>query len=57
MVKLQDAGHRERSFALHKWDKLPWTRPFWKCLEVWVYDPINDEIVTDTGDRWRVELL
>lgn len=45
-VKLQDAGHRERQFALKLWNeaKLDNRRPFWPTLEKAQYDAHHDEV-------------
>lgn len=58
MVRLLDAGHRERQFALDLWKKggiRDGLYPYWRFIEEAFYDPRTDEIVL--GDaRWRVEI-
>lgn len=52
VVKLMDAGHRERQVALHLWraGKLDNRRPFWMTLEKVGYDALTDSIYEETDD-------
>lgn len=60
-MRLLDAGHEVRQFAMRKWEELnePWLRmPFWRLLEVAEYDPVRGVITFGLhGNQatWRVK--
>ena len=49
IVKVIDAGHRERMALIAVWDSEPQSAPLWKWFEDVKYDASRDEFIWPSG--------
>jgi hypothetical protein len=52
MMILANAGHREQLFVKWRLTRRGLLSHYQYALTHYRYDPVVDEIITDTGDRW-----